>query len=88
MDEMADAASNALRYQAANEPEQAKKEEARVQALASHAAASAPPKAAAMFRQKASAYGGQLSLSGAGSQPERKALSAEAAEDSTVPAEF
>ncbi len=88
MDEMADAASSALRYQAANEPAQAKKEEARVQELAAHAAASASPKAAAMFKQKAQAYGGQLSLSGAGSQPERKALSAAAAEDSTVPAEF
>jgi len=88
MDEMADAAQSALRYQAENKPAEAKKEEARVQALASHAAASAPPKAAAMFKQKAGAYGSQLSLSGAGSQPERKALSAETADALTAPAEF
>jgi Ca-activated chloride channel family protein len=88
MDEMADAASSALRYQAENKPELAKKEEARVQAVAATAARGAPPKAAEMFRQKASAYGGQLSLSGAGGQPERKALSAAAADDSTAPAEF
>jgi Ca-activated chloride channel family protein len=88
MDEMADAASSALRYQAENKPELAKKEEARVQAVAATAARGAPAKAAEMFRQKASAYGGQLSLSGAGAQPERKALSAAAADDSTAPAEF
>jgi hypothetical protein len=66
----------------------ARKEEARVQAVAQVAARSAPPKAAEMFHKKAKAYGSQLSASGAGSQPERKALSAEAADAITAPAEF
>jgi Ca-activated chloride channel family protein len=88
MDEMADAATSALRYQAQNEPELARKEEARVQAVAQAAARGAPPKAVEAIHKKAKAYGSQLSASGAGSQPERKALSAEAADAITAPAEF
>ena len=88
MGEMADAASSALKYQAENKPAQAKEAEARVQMLAAHAAAAAPPSAARILKDKASEYGQQLSQSGAGGQSARKALSAAAAEDSTAAVAF
>lgn len=88
MGEMADAASNALKYQSENKPAQAKAAEARVQVLATQAAMAAPPSAARILKERASEYGLQLSQSGAGGQSARKSLSAAAAEDSTMPAEF
>ncbi len=88
MDEMADAASTALKYQAENKPAQAKLAEARVQELAAQASVAASPKAARLMKEKAADYGQQLSQSGAGGQVARKSLSAAAAEDSTTPAEF
>ena len=88
MGEMADAASTALRFQAENKPAQAKEAEARVQALAARASVAASPKAVRLLKEKASEYGQQLSQSGAGAQSARKSLSAAAADDTTVPAEF
>lgn len=88
MSEMADAAARALSFQAANEPEMAKKEQAHVQQLATVAAAAAPPPAAAKLKARADAYGRSLNASGAGVQSERKALSAKAASDDTVPVDF
>ena len=87
MGEMADAASTALRFQAENKPAEAKEAEARVQMLATHAAAAAPPSAARILQERASEYGDQLSKR-AGGQSARKSLSAAAAEDSTAPAAF
>ena len=88
MGEMADSASNALRYQAANEPERAKKEQDHLQQLAATAAAAAPAPAAKKLKERAESYGQKLSASGAGVQSERKALSADASEESTRPVEF
>ena len=88
MGEMADAASNALKYQAENKPAQAKLLEARVQELAARASVAASPKAARLLKEKAADYGQQLSQSGAGGQSARKSLSTTAAEDSTMPAAF
>jgi len=88
MAEMADAAAGALRYQAANEPMMAKREEARVQAIAAKAAASAPAPAQHIFIDKAQSYGKDLSASGKGSQAERKKLAAETSNDNSVPVEF
>ena len=88
MGEMADAAKSALSYQAANEPALAKKEQARVQELAAHAMVAAPAPAAQKLKARADAYGQSLSASGAGVQSERKALSAQASEDETVPVAF
>ena len=88
MGEMADSASNALRYQAANEPELAKREQDHLQQLAATAAAAAPAPAAKKLKERAESYGQKLSASGAGVQSERKALSADASEESTRPVEF
>ena len=88
MGEMADAAKNALSYQAANEPELARREQQHVRALAAQAAAAAPPAAAVKLQQRAESYDRSLAASGAGVQSERKALSAKAADDNTVPVAF
>ena len=88
MGEMAGSASNALRYQAANEPERAKREQDHLQQIAATAAAAAPAPAAKKLKERAESYGQKLSASGAGVQSERKALSADASEESTRPVEF
>ena len=88
MGEMADAAANALKYQAENKPAEARLAEAQVQTLAAKASMSAPAKAARLLQERASEYGLQLFRSGAGEQSARKKLSAAAAEDSTIPANF
>ncbi|MCA1829075.1 MAG: VWA domain-containing protein [Myxococcales bacterium] len=88
MGEMADSAQNALRYQAANEPEMARKEQARVAQIAAQAAAAAPAPAAKKLKERATLYDARLSASGAGRQSERKALSADASEESTQAVAF
>lgn len=88
MGEMADAAKDALRFQAENRPDLAKREEARLQAVAQRAAAAAPAPAAKIIQESAGDYSKRLSASGSGVQSERKSLSADTAEAITTPMTF
>lgn len=88
MAEMAESAAAAVRYQAANQPELAKREEANIQAVARKAAKAAPPPAAQVLMKQADTYGKGVAASAGGSQAERKKMAAETANDNTVPANF
>jgi Ca-activated chloride channel family protein len=88
MGEMADGAKAALRYQAANEPELARKEQDRVAQIAAQAAAAAPAPTAKKLKERAESYDTRLSASGSGAQSERKALSADTAEEATAAVAF
>src|SRR5207237_7155068 len=79
MAEMADSASNAVRYQAENKPELAKKEQDKVRELAAQASVAAPAPAARILQDRAKSYDDALSQSAAGVQSARKSVAAAAA---------
>ena len=88
MAEMADAASNALRYQAEGDLAKAKAEQSNLLGVARRAAVAAPAPAAAALSERAEAYSRQLSASGAGDQKARKQMAETAADAVTAPAPF
>ena len=88
MAEMADSASQAVRYQAEGRLEEAKVAEERLGQVAAQASAGAPASAARVLKERGASYGLQLRASGGGNQAARKSLAASAASDASVPVDF